>query len=91
MTFVPVLIALTVIVTGSLFIAVSVQRAFTRTARMRRELREGGPNVTVHYSVSEPAWPVPSPLPNLRKGAERLTRAVAARSRPVKQEASEAA
>lgn len=91
MTFVPILIALVVIVTASMFIAISVQRAFTRTAGLRRELRDGGPFVTVRYSVSEPAWPIPSPLPNLRKGGERPARAAASRAKPIAQAAAEAA
>lgn len=86
MTFVPVLLALTVIVVASLFIIVSIQRAFTRTAKLRSDLRTGGPFISINYAVSEPAWPVAAPLPGLRKPAERQARAAAARARKVSRE-----
>lgn len=91
MTVLPTLIALRLIVTCTLFIAVTVQRAMTRTAILRRDLRAGGPFHTVRYSISEPAWPLSSPLPNLRKNGERTPRMVTARSTPTQQDCAEAA
>lgn len=91
MTVLPTLIALCLIVTCSLFIAVTAQRAITRTAILRRDLRAGGPIQTVRYSTSEPAWPLPSPLPNLRKTAERTPRPLIARSTGTQQDCAEAA
>ncbi len=91
MTVLPILIALCLIVTCTLFIAVSVQRAFTRTAILRRDLRAGGPFHMVRYSITEPAWPMPSPLPNLRKTAERSSRIVTARGVGTQQDCAEVA
>ena len=92
MTVLPTLIALCLIVTCILFIAVSVQRAFTCTAPLRHDLRAGGPLHTIHYSISEPAWPLPSPLPNLRKSGERAPRTVVtASSTATQQDRTEAA
>jgi hypothetical protein len=80
MTVLPILIALTVIVTCTMFIIVTVQRAYTRTATLRRTLREGGPVHTIRYSVIEPAWPIPAPLPGLRKVGESPARKASARN-----------
>jgi HAMP domain-containing protein len=91
MTVLPTLIALCLIVTCTLFIAVTAQRAMTRTAILRHDLRAGGPFHTVRYAINEPAWPLPSPLPNLRKNAERSPRRVTARSSGTQQESAEAA
>ena len=91
MTVLPTLIALCLIVTCTLFIAISVQRAMTRTAILRRDLRAGGPFQTVRYSISEPAWPLSTPLPNLRKTTERTPRPVIARSTGTQQDCAEAA
>ncbi len=91
MTVLPTLFALCLIVTCILFIAISMQRAFTRTAILRRELREGGPFRTIHFSISEPSWPMPFPLPNLRKVAERPTRTITVRNVTAQRDRSEAA
>ena len=91
MTVLPILIALCLIVTFTLFIAITVQRAFTRTAILRRDLRAGGPFHMIRFSISEPAWPLPSPLPNLRKGAERAQRPVIKRNAAPQHDSAEAA
>lgn len=91
MTVLPTLIALCLIVTCMVLIAVSLQRAFTRTAILRRDLRAGGPFHAVRYSISEPARLLPSPLPNLRKNAERPSRTGAARNPGSQQDCAEAA
>lgn len=91
MTVLPTLIALCLIVTCAMFIAVTVQRAFTRTAMLRRDLRAGGPFHTIRFSISEPAWPPPSPLPNLRKGAERAPRPASKRNAAAPHDSAEAA
>lgn len=91
MTVLPILIALCLIVTSTLFIAVSLQRALTRTAILRRDLREGGPFHAVRYSVSEPAWPPQSSVRNLRKGAERPSRTALSRSTGKPRDHAEAA
>ncbi|MEJ6008698.1 hypothetical protein [Novosphingobium aquae] len=91
MTVLPTLIALCLIVTCTLFIAVTVQRALTCTAILRRDLRAGGPFHVIRYSISEPGWPLPSPLPNLRKGAERAPRPVTKRNAPPQHDSAEAA
>jgi HAMP domain-containing protein len=91
MTVLPTLIALCLIVTCTLFIAITVQRALTRTAILRHGLRAGGPFHMIRYSISDPAWPLPSPLPNLRKGAERATRLVTKRNVAPQHDSAEAA
>ncbi len=91
MTVLPTLIALCLIVTCTLFISVTVQRALTRTAILRRDLRAAGPFHVIRYTISEPAWPRPSPLPNLRKGAERAPRPVTKRDAALQHDSAEAA
>ncbi|WP_310534391.1 hypothetical protein [Novosphingobium sp.] len=91
MTVLPTLIALCLIVTCSLFIAITLQRALTRTAILRHGLRAGGPFHVISYSISEPAWPLPSPLPNLRKGAERAPRPATKRNAAPQHDSSAAA
>ena len=91
MTVLPTLIALCLIVTCTLFIAVTVQRALTRTAILRHNLRAGGPFHSIRYSISEPAWPLLSPLPNLRKGSDRAARPATKRSAAPQHDSAEAA
>lgn len=92
MTVLPILISLCLIVTCVLLIAISMQRAFTRIATLRRELRAGGPFYAIHYAISESAWQLPSPLPTLRKRGERAPRTVVtASSAATQQDRAEAA
>ncbi|MFM5907280.1 MAG: hypothetical protein ACKOPO_06815 [Novosphingobium sp.] len=59
LTVLPILFAIIAIVTLVTTTLVACQRAWTRLAMVRQDLREGGPFITVRYSVTAPAWPQP--------------------------------
>ncbi|MFM5931203.1 MAG: hypothetical protein ACKOPQ_09870 [Novosphingobium sp.] len=69
LTVLPVLFAIIAIVALTTTTLVAYQRAWTKLARVRSDLREGGPFVNVRYTLNSPAWPQPVKSIAVRKPA----------------------